>query len=301
MKSRSKFTVGVILSAVASLSWGISGTTLQLISQDLKIPGPWMLSFRTFAVGAILLIIAACLYGKRIFNVFKSKESIISIISYGVIGLALNLLTFYYAVQTGNATTATILQYLAPIFIMLGNVFYKKEKPVIKDAISFFVALIGVILVSTQGDFTHLSIPMVSLLLGIGSGITAAGYVVLPKKAGEDNSPIVVLGWGTLIAAVLFNVMHPFWVGVPTITPTFVATVSTVCLLGTIVPFSMLLVANRYAPSDVISIMDAIQPISTTILSMIFFKSEVTIVEWIGIIIVIIGIYILQFNGKSKA
>lgn len=75
--------------------------------------------------------------------------------------------------------------------------------------IAFVVALVGVVLALTKGDFTQMSIPMDSLLWGIGSGITAALYVVLPKTIAKDHPSIVILGWGTFTAGVLFNLYRP--------------------------------------------------------------------------------------------
>ena len=152
----------------------------------------------------------------------------------------------------------------------------------------------------TRGNITKLAIPFDSLLWGIGSGITAAFYVVLPQKAAEKNPPIVVLGWGTMIAGILFNLYRPFWVNPPQISTTLVASVSTVVLFGTILPFGLLMEATKYAPSDVVSIMDALQPIVTSILSVIFFHLILNWVEILGIILVILAIYILQEGRRRK-
>lgn len=290
---------GIIWAAIASVMWGISGTVLQVISQNLAIPATWMLSMRTFAAGIILLVISIILYGKKIFNVFKTRATAISVISYAIFGLMANLLTFYYAIQTGNASAATILQYLSPLFIVLGGIVFMRRRPLRSDMIAFVIALIGVVLCITRGNFTQLALPFVSILWGLGSGVTAAFYVVLPQRAADENPPIVVLGWGTMIAGILFNLYRPFWVNPPEISTTLVASVSTVVLLGTILPFGILLHATRYAPSDVVSIMDAVQPITTSILSVIFFHLSLNWAEIAGIILVIVAVYVLQ-NGRRK-
>ena len=78
-KSSSQVMKGIIWAAVASAMWGISGTVLQLISQNLAIPATWMLSMRTFSAGVILLVISVFLYGKKIFNVFKTPGTILQL------------------------------------------------------------------------------------------------------------------------------------------------------------------------------------------------------------------------------
>lgn len=299
-KTSNPIMKGIIIAATASIMWGISGTTLQLISQNLAIPATWMLSIRTFAAGIILLVISGFMYGKKTFNVFKHRDTTISVIAYAIFGLMANLLTFYYSIQTGNASASTILQYLSPLFIVLGGVVFKHRRPFRSDLIAFGLALVGVFFALTKGNFTQLDIQMDSLLWGLGSGITAAFYVVLPQKAADSNPPVVVLGWGTIIASLLFNIYRPFWVNPPQISGELVASVATVVLFGTILPFSLLMLATRYAPSDVVSIMDALQPITTSLLSVIFFNLHLTLVEILGIALVIIAVYVLQAGRKKK-
>ncbi|WP_034525889.1 DMT family transporter [Secundilactobacillus oryzae] len=291
---------GIFWAAIASTLWGISGTVLQFIAQGQAIPAGWLLSTRTIGAGAILLIFSLFKYGMKSFNVFKSWRTIGWLLAYAVFGLMLNLLTFYYSVQTGNAASATILQYLSPLFIVVGSLVFKGIRPLRSDLIAFVISMLGVFLAITKGDIHQLSIPLDSLLWGIGSGITAAFYVVLPRPVIEEHhSPILVLGWGTFIAGVLFNLNHPFWLDTPPITGTLVASVMTVIVVGTILPFGLLLYSLNFAPSDVVSIVDAVQPVMTFILSVIFLSLDVSIVEIIGSALVIFAIYILQRGRRA--
>lgn len=299
-KSSHAVMKGMGWAGLASVMWGISGTTLQLISQNLAIPASWMLSTRTLITGFILLVLSFIIYGRKTFNVFKSRDTAISVVTYAIFGLMLNLLTFYFAVQTGNASAATILQYLSPLFIVLGNIFIMRQRPFQSDIIAFVLALIGVVMCITRGNLTSLALPFISVLWGLGSGITAAFYVVLPRRASAKNPPLVVLGWGAMIAGALFNLYRPMWGNPPHISTTLVLSVGTVILFGTILPFGLLLHAINFAPSDVISIMDALQPIVTSVLSVIFFQLHLNWVEITGIVIVLVAIYILQDGRRRK-
>lgn len=301
-KNSSKIAKGIIIAAIASMMWGISGTVLQFISQNQNIPESWFLSARTLGAGIFLMIISSIMYRGKIFHVFKSWKNVCWLFAYAVLGLMANLFTFYKSIQFGgNASAATILQYLSPLFIVLGTIIFKRQMPYKTDVFAFIIALVGVFLALTKGDFSELSITTSSLMWGLGSGLTAAFYVVLPRNIVKDpeNPPLVVLGWGTLIAGFFFNLHQPVWVGTPTVTPTLIASMLTVIFLGTIIPFGLLLYATHYAPSDVISIMDAVQPITTSILSVICFKMMVSGIEVIGIILVIISVYILQKGRKN--
>ncbi len=165
---------GMFWAIMASTMWGISGTVLQFISQNQHIPASWFLSTRTIGAGVVLLIISFMRYRMAIFDIFRSWRLIGWLLAYAVFGLMANLLTFYMSVQTGTAAAATILQYLSPLFIVVGSLVFKHEKPFRSDLIAFVVSALGVFLAITKGDVSQLAIPMNALLWGIGSGITAA-------------------------------------------------------------------------------------------------------------------------------
>ncbi|AVK64808.1 EamA family transporter [Lactobacillus sp. CBA3606] len=291
---------GIMWAMLASTLWGISGTVMQFISQNQAIPADWFLSVRTLSAGIILLAIGFMQRGMGIFKIFKSWRSTGQLLAYATVGLMANMYTFYISIEAGSAAAATILQYLSPLFIVLGTLVFKREWPLRTDMIAFGVSLLGVFLAITRGNIHELAIPMNALIWGILSGVTAALYVVLPRRIVAENSPIIVLGWGTLIAGILFNLYHPLWRGAPTITPRLVISIGAVVLIGTIFAFSALLHSLQYAPSAVVSIVDAVQPVVTFVLSIIFLNLKVSIIEIIGSILVVFAIYILQhYRSKS--
>lgn len=295
-----QITKGIFLALIASAMWGISGTVLQFISQNQQLPADWFLSARTLGAGVILIGVALIKERGATFALFRQPRLIGWLVAYAVFGLMANLTTFYLSVQTGTAAAATILQYLSPLFIVIGSLLFKREWPLRSDLIAFVVSAVGVFLAITKGDISQLAIPMNALLWGIGSGLTAALYVVLPRaivKAGV--SPIVILGWGTLIAGVLFNSYRPVWEHAPQVTPSLVASMGTVIIVGTILPFCLLLYSAQFAPSDVISILDAAQPVVTFVLSVVFLGLQLSWVEALGAVLVVVAIYLLQRGRRA--
>lgn len=293
-------TKGLLWATLASGLWGISGTVLQYISQNLAIPATWFLSVRTLSAGIVLLLISAVIEGKRMFAIFKNWCLIGWLVAYSLFGLMANLFTFYMSVQTGNAAAATILQYLSPLFIVLGGLVLMRQRPMRSDLIAFTISLIGLFLAITKGNIHELAIPMDSLIWGILSGVTAAFYVVLPRQIVKEHSPVVVLGWGMFISGILFNLWHPVWVNAPELNFKLVTSLAVVVIVGTILAFSVLLYSLNFAPSAVISIVDAVQPVVTFILSVIFLHVKLSWIEVVGSILIILAIYILQHFREGE-
>lgn len=300
---------GIIWAFAASAMFGISTTILQYISNGIQIPPYWYLSTRTMIAGLILLIISACLYGKHIFVVFSNWRNVLSLVSYAVFGLGANLLTFYLSLHGGTSAMSAILQYLAPIFIIFGMIVFQHKKPLWSDLLVFVIAMVGVVLSLTKGNFAELSISLASLIFGIGSGLTQAFYIILPKPLVKQHvSPLIILGWGTFIAGLFFNGYHPLWVGVPQLTLPLIASLGCVILVGTILSFLIVLHASRFTSSEVISLVDATEPIVAFILSFVFTQMAIpgyhvypNLVQIVGAILVILAISLLQIFHANAA
>ncbi|WP_035463587.1 EamA family transporter [Ligilactobacillus ceti] len=297
--TKSRIITGIVLAAISASMWGISGAVMQYVSQQYTLSAIWFLSLRTLSSGIILLLISWFLYGSTIFQLFKSFKLIAWLLAYVIIGLMTNMLTFYWAIQTGNAAAATILQYLSPLVIVLGSLLFKHELPLRSDLIAFTLSLFGIFLALTKGDFTQLSIPKISLFWGIISGITAACYIVFPRPILKECPPLVVLGWGMFISGILFNFYHPLWSQPPHLSGKLILSLITIILIGTILPFIFLLYSLHFAPSDVVGIMDALQPITATFLSILFLGVPFSWIELLGSLLVILAIYLLQ-RGRKK-
>jgi len=286
---------GFWLAFCASALWGISGTVLQVVAKNLNIPAMWFIATRTTVAGIILLVVGLFVLPKsEFFAVFKNWKDLLTLLSFAVFGLLANMFTFFHAIKTGNSSTATILQYLSPLFIMIGAILFTKKKTSRVDVISFVLAMIGVALMITRGDIGHLSIPLISVIWGIGSGITAALYITIPQTLIAKYHGILITGWGMLIAGIISNFFNPIWVNPPKMSMASVLGVGTVILLGTVMAFLLMVMSTKYTTAAIISITDAVQPFTTLVLSIIFLQYSVNIPEIIGAVIVVLAIYVLN-------
>lgn len=66
-------------------------------------------------------VIDQSVYGQKdgIFRIWKNKRHVLRMLVYGVIGIAGCQMTYYLAVEDSNAGIATVLQYTAPVMIMV--------------------------------------------------------------------------------------------------------------------------------------------------------------------------------------
>lgn len=85
---------------------------------------------------------------------------------------------YYKAVAVINAATATILQFLSPVFIVVHTMLRERAVPRCADLIAVLVALVGIFLLVTGGQPTYLAISPAAFFWGLATGMVAAAYVL---------------------------------------------------------------------------------------------------------------------------
>ncbi|MCI4139843.1 EamA family transporter, partial [Bacillus vallismortis] len=78
--------------------------------------------------------------------IFKDQKSAIQLIVFGIAGMIGVQYTFFASIGTGNAAVATLLQYLAPVLIMLFFLVTLKNSFQLEDMLALVLALGGTFL-----------------------------------------------------------------------------------------------------------------------------------------------------------
>ena len=109
---------------------------------------------------------------------------------------------FYLCVEYSNATTATILQFISPVFILFYNRMVYKKKASLSAILYVLIAMLGVFLMATRGDLSQLSMTPLALITGLLSAVGVMFNVILPQPfakrygfiptlVGDDYSGII--------------------------------------------------------------------------------------------------------------
>ena len=116
---------GYLFIATATLCWGISATLGRAVftgrifsSHELAPISPLILAQSRTTLS--LLVVAPILLAKRGRSVIRmSRRDVIAALFIGVLGVAASNYFYYYAVQITNVATAIVLQYTAPVWVLM--------------------------------------------------------------------------------------------------------------------------------------------------------------------------------------
>lgn len=145
---------GAIYIVIAAFLWSLNGVLIKYIPwQPMAISG-----VRAFLSTITLVLI------KGAFDFKFNKHVIFAGLSYVSMGIL-----FVYATKLTTAANAIILQYTAPIFVIILSIFFFKKFPTKKQLITVAIAFIGVILffIDKVGSGAMLG-NILAILAGVG-------------------------------------------------------------------------------------------------------------------------------------
>lgn len=299
MDKQSKSRLWTVLAALAAVMWGISGLFAEsLFKVSSKITPIWLTQIRLIISGIVLLIIATVLHQKP-FSVLKDKKNTLHIIAYGIFGLLPVQVFYFIAIEMANASIATILQFIGPFFVLTYLAVTHQQVLRRLDVLAAILAFIGVFLLSTHGNFNQLAITPLALLFGLLSALGEASYTLIPVKLVKRVSSLVVTGWGMLLAGIGLMIVYPRFPAIPN-TPRAWLDVSAIIIIGTIIPFQIMANALRYVKPSTVSLLDAFEPLSATVGSVLIFGLVMSGMDWLGTFLVIGSVLALNFTPKRN-
>ncbi|NLD18895.1 MAG: DMT family transporter [Clostridiales bacterium] len=261
------------LMALCACLWSIAGIFIKWISWNpLLIAG-----FRSIVSAVVLGIFMAATGRKLKFNKWTFMAGA---------GLSCSCICFVMANKLTTAANAIVLQYMAPVFILIISALFLKKKLNRTDVTVVAVTVIGIALFF----FDQLSPgSIVGNLLGILAGIFLAVMFVAVGQARDDDS---VRMTGILLAHVITSVAGcvtlafvPFE---PTGTEIIYAIILGVFQLG--IPYVLYTVASKYCPPLACSLIGMLEPLLNPVWVFIFDGEAPGTFALIGAAIIIVTI-----------
>lgn len=292
---------GIMLAVVGASLWGTSGTAAEMLYQHANINTLWLVGVRAWLAGAIFLLFSYLREGRKIFAIFHDKHDLLYGALYGLFGLVGSQLTYFYCVQLSNAPTATVLVFLAPVLIIAFMAVKTRQKPRRVDLLSIAVALVGTVILVTNGNLGHLAVTPATLFWGFLSAVTQAADIVMPAKLFKKYGTIDILSWGMLFGGI---VLTPVLLAVPAkhVTLPEWGLVLYIVVAGTLLAYALYLSSVLYISAALAGILEAFEPLVATILSVSLLGSDFGIMKMVGgaLIVLATGMQLLPSPRGAK-
>ena len=125
MRIKSKVWIGSVFCILSACLWGVSGAVGQYLFNQAGISPEWLVSARCLLTGLLLLVFYQVKHG-GVFSIWMDKQDRIGIIIFALGGMLFMQYGYFAAIAHSNAATATVLQYTAPVLIVVYLAFREK-------------------------------------------------------------------------------------------------------------------------------------------------------------------------------
>ena len=134
---------GVIFALCGGIGWGFSGACAQNLFDGYGLDPLWISSVRMLLAGLLLCVFALIVKRGAFLRLWRSPKDLVWLFVVAIAGLAFCQITYLFAIKYSNAGTATVIQYIAPVMIVLFLCFKGGRAPLAKEVLAMFLVVGG--------------------------------------------------------------------------------------------------------------------------------------------------------------
>jgi drug/metabolite transporter (DMT)-like permease len=296
----------------AAFLWGVSAALgravftgrLPLAGEALHPIDPLILSQTRTSFS--LLVLLPLLVGRRGWRRIElPTPDLIQCLVLGMLGVAASNYFYYVAIQKTSVAIAIILQYTAPVWVLLYVVARRQQKPSLQKVGAVVVAIAGIAL--TIGIIGGKSGPPLRLeSYGLIAALLASFSFAFYNVGG--HSLLIrydrwrVLVWTLVSASVFWLVVNPPWrVVAAHYAPAqwgFLFVFSMISVLGS---FSLYFLGLQHLEPTRAIIASCLEPVFSILLAAALLGEGVRAIQTVGIVLVLSAIVIVQLPGRGTA
>ena len=294
-----KTKLGPLLIIIAACFWGSMGIFVRYLEAY---------GFTAIQIVSIRLTLAAVIFSLLQFFIdrpgFKiALRDLPLFLGLGLGSILFFTICYFSAITIMPLSTAAILLYTSPIWIMLMAALFFHEKLNAKKLIALALAFAGCVLVSgISGD----GITVVGLLLGLGSGLGYGLYSILGTIALRRYSPYTVTTWTFIFAACgSWCVCRPAemilkFTGAEKL-PLLLGFCVLTALVTAVIPFLTYTLGLRTVEASKAGIIATLEPVVATIIGIVCFGERLNILSATGILLVLTAVVVLNVKEKERS
>lgn len=289
-----KENFGKVLIILAGIFWGCMGIFVRKLGS---------FGFNPFQIVTIRLTVATAVFSLILLikdpNGFKIEfRDLPLFLGLGFGSVFMFTVCYFSAITMMPLSTAAILLYTSPIWIMLMSVLFFKEKLDRTKIIALALAFSGCVLVSgISGD----GVTITGLLLGLGSGIGYGLYSILGTVALRKYSPYTVTTYSFAFAAVgSVFFCNPADMAFHFRLADNLAGLLFLCLatgvLSAVIPFLAYTVGLKTVEASKAGILATVEPMVATLVGVIVFSEPLNLMSGTGIVLILTAVILLNLK-----
>ena len=250
------------------------------------------------------LVLFLYVYLKNKNSLRINRKELPIFIAFGLFGFAAVNLFYFLAIQRLNVGVALIIEFTAPIWIVLWMRFIQKK--IVSKLMwwGLVIGLTGLVLIAQV--WRGLTLDGLGVTFAVLDAFALALYFLVGEKLVGVKSSEATMAWGFGVSSAFFAIIQPWWTfpfeelgRVVDLTgrlagisiPTYYL-ILWIIVLGTAVPYFLVLNGLRGLSAATSSSIGMLEPVFGGIFAWIFLYEKLNFIQSVGAVVVLIGIYL---------
>ncbi len=290
---------GVLLTLLGGTCWGFSGTCAKFLMDGYGVTPLWLLCVRQLTASLLFFVYVFAAPRERV-RFAELGEAVRTSPRSSGIGLffatafcmMVNSLSYIMTIKITNSATATVLQALSLVLLMIFSCVVAKRLPRRRESLGLALALGGTFLLATGGDPSKLAMPLNGLLWGFAAATTYAIYSAVPAKILEKwGSPVVNAISMLISGGGLAILIHP-WENVPAFDFAGIVALVAISVVGSFLAYAFYMQGVKDLGPLRANMLGTSEPISATIFSVLWLGTTFSPTDLIGFAMIITMVYL---------
>ncbi len=293
-KLQNKEFAGLLFALFGGIGWGFSGTCAQFLFSTYGVDPLWATVVRL--LGASVVLMALCLVRSRkdLCALWRCPRDVAHLILFALLGIAFCQITYLLAIQHSNAGTATVLQYIGPVLIVVLVCFKGRKLPSVREIIAVLCVVVGTFLIATHGNPSTMALTPEGLLWGLLAAVGVALYSLLPVNLILRYGAVPVVGSGMLVGGVVMCVAIQAWtVPVSLDAAGWLALLGGLVLVGTVIGYTFYLQGVKLVGAPKASLLSSIETVSATLFAVIWLGTTFAWIDIVGFAFIMATVFLL--------
>ncbi|WP_019412375.1 DMT family transporter [Paenisporosarcina sp. TG20] len=292
---------GILFIVSGATMWGATGPILEWVLTNSDLTIPFILSIRLLFAGCGLLVYLK-IKGTRLKPIWRQPYWIKRLFIFALFGMVGVQYSFFAAIEASNAVVATLLQFLAPIFVVIFVSWSLKKWPPKYQVFGIIGTLLGLLLLLTNGSLTNLLLSPTALAWGLAIGLSFAFYTLYPGPLMKEWGVLFVVGWSMLIGGVLLGILNRIWLSDEwslLLDWKLTAILLSVTIIGTLA-FVLFLSSMKYISAIETSILSSMEPLTAMVISVIWLQQMLGNWQLVGAFVMLCCVTWLSIAGDQN-
>lgn len=295
---------GYALYLSGALLFALNGT----VAKSILLTGidPARLSQLRVTCAFLVLLVFVALRHQTALRITKREIPIL--LAYGILGVAGTQYLYFVALTYLPVSVALLIEFTAPIMIALWFRFAWKEPTKKTVWVALGMAMAGLALVAQV--WLGFAVNTIGVLAALAAAVSLSLFYILGDKQlrmENPRGPVSLALWGFAAASLFWFVAKPWWafpwdalsgnsepISDANVSFPIWVMVIWMILLGTVIPFSLVIASMRHLRASQASTVGLTEPLFATMVAWILLGEALTAVQVLGGVLILAGVFVAE-------